>query len=36
MITEVLHPFTSLGEEGVQWDLEVQVATLESLALSLC
>lgn len=35
-IMEVLHTFTPPGEEGPQWDLEVRVATLESLALSLC
>lgn len=37
VITEMLHPFTSQREEGAQqWDLKVQVATLGSLALSLC
>lgn len=36
MIMEVLHPFTPQREEGTQWDLEVQVAILECLALSLC
>lgn len=36
VIMEVLHPFTPQREKGAQWDLEVQVATLESLALSVC